>query len=215
MVEHADRCRLPPTPFAQPVLAARGGTASSRCASSMSLSFSAFAIPAILANSHWARLDPWETQVGLSHCEQLADERCMVLFIRNAPGTARSGFTLIEILIVVVILGILAAVVITQFTDARGDANDSSVLTQLQTIRQQIEVYRVKNGDDPELEDEEQWDDLVLNDYLHSVPVNPLNGSSVIAEEPGTGVGWVWRESASDVKQIYATDETFLALYPE
>ena len=139
----------------------------------------------------------------------------MVIFIRNAPGAARSGFTLIEILIVVVILGILAAVVIPQFADATSDANDSSVRTQLQIIRQQIEVYRVKNGDDPELEDDEQWDDLVLNDYLHSVPVNPLNGSSVIAEEPGAGVGWVWRESASDVKQIYATDETFLAVYPE
>ncbi len=134
---------------------------------------------------------------------------------RTAHNTLPFGFTLIEILIVVVILGILAAVVITQFTDARGDANDSSVLTQLHTIRQQIEVYRVKNGDDPELEDEEQWDDLVLNDYLHSVPVNPLNGSSVIAEEPGAGVGWVWRDSASDVKQIYATDATFLAEYLE
>ncbi len=133
---------------------------------------------------------------------------------RTAHNALPFGFTLIEILIVVVILGILAAVVITQFTDVRGDANDSSVLTQLHTIRQQIEVYRVKNGDDPELEDE-QRDDLVLNDYLHSVPVNPLNGSSLIAEEPGAGVGWVWRDSASDVKQIYATDETFLAEYPE
>ncbi len=56
------------------------------------------------------------------------------------------GFTLIEILIVVVILGILAAIVIPQFTNASQDAQVSAVKSQLQTIRSQIELYRVKNG---------------------------------------------------------------------
>jgi type II secretion system protein G len=56
------------------------------------------------------------------------------------------GFTLIEILIVVVILGILAAIVIPQFTNASQDAQVSAVKSQLQTIRSQIELFRVKNG---------------------------------------------------------------------
>ena len=56
------------------------------------------------------------------------------------------GFTLIEILIVVVILGILAAIVIPQFTNASQDAQVSAVKSQLQTVRSQIELYRVKNG---------------------------------------------------------------------
>ncbi len=57
----------------------------------------------------------------------------------------RHGFTLIEILIVVVILGILAAIVIPQFTDAAGEANRSNLQSQLQTIRSQIELHNVQN----------------------------------------------------------------------
>ncbi|MEM9111640.1 MAG: prepilin-type N-terminal cleavage/methylation domain-containing protein, partial [Planctomycetota bacterium] len=49
----------------------------------------------------------------------------------------RKGFTLVEILIVVVILGILAAIVIPQFTNASEAAKASSVLSQLQTLRSQ------------------------------------------------------------------------------
>ena len=39
----------------------------------------------------------------------------------------KSGFTLIEILIVVIILGILAAIVIPQFSNASNDARKSSL----------------------------------------------------------------------------------------
>ena len=49
--------------------------------------------------------------------------------------TRRAGFTLVEILIVVIILGILAAIVIPQFTNASQDARESSLLSQLQTLR--------------------------------------------------------------------------------
>ena len=47
---------------------------------------------------------------------------------------ANRGFTLVEILIVVVILGILAAIVIPQFTEASTEAKLSSLCSDLQTI---------------------------------------------------------------------------------
>ena len=62
---------------------------------------------------------------------------------------SRRGFTLIEILIVVVILGILAAIVIPQFSSASNEAAISSVRSQLQTLRSQVELYRVQNGQYP------------------------------------------------------------------
>lgn len=97
----------------------------------------------------------------------------------------RSGFTRIEILIVVVILGILAAVIIPQFTNAADDASISSARTPLQTMRSQIELYRAQNGAYPTANgamagsdvdsngSTDQWDDLIHGNYMQSSPVWP------------------------------------------
>jgi len=58
-----------------------------------------------------------------------------------------TGFTLVEILIVVIILGILAAIVIPQFTEASNDARVSALVSDLQTVRSQIELYKVQHKD--------------------------------------------------------------------
>ena len=60
----------------------------------------------------------------------------------------QKGFTLVEILIVVVILGILAAIVIPQFTNASEAAKASSVLSQLQTLRSQVELYKNQHNNE-------------------------------------------------------------------
>ena len=61
--------------------------------------------------------------------------------------TRKAGFTLVEILIVVIILGILAAIVIPQFTSASQDARKNSLTSQLQTLRSQIELYKLQHLD--------------------------------------------------------------------
>ncbi|MGB7161417.1 MAG: type II secretion system protein [Tepidisphaeraceae bacterium] len=59
----------------------------------------------------------------------------------------KRGFTLVEILIVVIILGILAAIVIPQFTNASTDAKNSSAKSMLQTLRSQVELFKLQHGD--------------------------------------------------------------------
>ena len=59
----------------------------------------------------------------------------------------KSGFTLIEILIVVIILGILAAIVIPQFTEASSEARESTLVSNLHTLRSQIGLYKVQHDD--------------------------------------------------------------------
>ena len=106
------------------------------------------------------------------------------------------AFTLIEILIVVVILGILAAIVIPQFTDASEEAQRSSLVSQLQTVRGQLELFRVQEpvvagAFDPV---NDGFQDMIDLDYLQAAPVNPLTNSSTVAAAAAAGVGWVWRD---------------------
>ncbi len=57
------------------------------------------------------------------------------------------GFTLVELLIVVVILGILAAVVIPQFENTSASTKESALVANLQTMRQAIALYRVQHNE--------------------------------------------------------------------
>ncbi len=127
----------------------------------------------------------------------------------------RRAFTLIEILIVVVILGILAAIVIPQFTDASNEAMEASVRSQLQTIRSQIELYNVQNPatayGPATVADATFFDELVQNDYLQTAPKNPLqNNSNTVGPAPLAGVGWTWQMIGADAwtLNVYAVDLT-------
>ena len=73
-----------------------------------------------------------------------------------------SGFTLIEILIVVIILGILAAIVIPQFTNASTQAKQSSLASELQTLKTQIAEYKLQHNDTAPLTAAALWDDLTV-----------------------------------------------------
>lgn len=57
------------------------------------------------------------------------------------------AFTLIEILIVVIILGILAAIVIPQFSSASNQARESTLKDCLRYLREQVGIYKAQHND--------------------------------------------------------------------
>jgi type II secretion system protein G len=92
-------------------------------------------------------------------------------------NSRKTGFTLVEILIVVVILGILAAIVVPQFTSASNEAIKGALQSQLQTINTQVELFRVREqGSYPTSLENGTWDDLVNKDYLKEEPINGYTG---------------------------------------
>jgi general secretion pathway protein G len=151
------------------------------------------------------------------------------------------GFTLVEILIVVIILGILAAIVIPQFSNASSDARRSSLSGQLQTMRSQIGLYALQHGDQysPKLVagGATAWDDMVIKTnadhtaggnfgpYLQGPPANNLNADSSVTVVSGTtdystgGVaapasagGWVFNSTTG---KVWATSEKKGFIYNE
>ncbi len=114
---------------------------------------------------------------------------------------AKKGFTLVEILIVVVILGILAAIVIPQFTGASVEAKVSSVKSDLQSMRSQIELYKLQHNEalpgagggsaadfESDMTDRTDVDGNVwaagagtaYGPYMQKLPTNPLNNLSTV-----------------------------------
>ena len=65
----------------------------------------------------------------------------------RALAPAQRGFTLIELLIVVIILGILAAIVIPRFSDMSSEAREAAVRTDLKMVRTAIDMYRMQHDD--------------------------------------------------------------------
>ena len=58
---------------------------------------------------------------------------------------AKTGFTLIELMIVVVILAVLAAIVMPQFSDQSDSSKEASLVSTLGIIRDAIELYRLQH----------------------------------------------------------------------
>lgn len=120
----------------------------------------------------------------------------------EARVTMRRAFTLVEILIVVVILGILATIVVPQFSDAADTARENTMREDLRFMRTQITIYTAQhNGTPPGYPPgsssgaTEQWmiDQLTrptdfrgnpgdqsdatyrFGPYLSQIPANPMN----------------------------------------
>jgi prepilin-type N-terminal cleavage/methylation domain-containing protein len=94
----------------------------------------------------------------------------------------RRAFTLVEILIVVIILGILAAITLVMVSGATRDARRVTAVESQRVVTSAIELYRLETGRLPDILGPD-WTPLttettiglmMFGPYLHSEPKNPL-----------------------------------------
>ena len=135
----------------------------------------------------------------------------------SARKRITQGFTLVEILIVVVILGILAAIVIPQFTSASESAKQGNVETQLQTIRSQLELYRIQHADTyptvaqlfvnltESTNSAGATSGTTFGPYLQKIPANPFTagdgGIVVVANGSAASTnGWTYNDTNGEIR---------------
>jgi general secretion pathway protein G len=83
---------------------------------------------------------------------------------RVSKRSGRSAFTLIELLLVMMILAILAAVVVPKFTNRMGDAQIKAAQTQLSLFKTALQMFEVDNGRFP-----------TTDEGLNALVTNPSN----------------------------------------
>lgn len=127
----------------------------------------------------------------------------------------RAGFTLVELVIVVLITGIIAAVALPKMTMSTNTAKTNSAKHSLATIRAAIEIYKVENGSYPSTAASLP---TALKAYLKGpFPASPIGtnaGSAAVAvaaDPPAVvagGAGWAFNTTTGE---FYLNEATGLA----
>ncbi|MEW4526291.1 MAG: type II secretion system protein [Maioricimonas sp. JB045] len=133
----------------------------------------------------------------------------------------RNGFTLIELVVVVLVMGIIAAVAAPKMFDAASNAKVNSARQSLSVLRDAIELYRAQNGEYPgDLgSGTDLADDLepLLKGPFPKLSVSGAPGDgSVVYETDGSGLGsatglsdWLYDNADGSIKINVSTYEAY------
>ncbi len=143
----------------------------------------------------------------------------------NLVRRGRSGFTLVEILIVVTILAILAAMVLPQFVSATTETRENSIRMNVFRIRSQLGLYHQHHGGYPSLDGFADQMTLATDidgntappgsngfpygPYLQEIPPNANTSSSDVGDGAVGSSAWFYNEAtgefhANDSDEMFA-----------
>lgn len=140
-----------------------------------------------------------------------------------SPSRRFAAFTLIELVIVVVIIGILAAIAVPRMSRGATAAGDSALTANLTQLRNAVEMFQAEHGGTyPTLADAPQAitqfsnvagttfkdtkDELagvIYGPYLRAVPVLPVGpnkGKSDFIAALGGTAGWVYDAASGQIR---------------
>lgn len=146
----------------------------------------------------------------------------------------KKAFSIAELMIVLAILGILAAIVLPHFRSQTTQAKESVAKDNLRMLRIAIELYPVKHSSVPpgyKDDDPQTWPSsfyfhqqvILQGNYLQKMPENPFNkldtmnviGNDETFPAEATGdYGWIYQPATKTIRLDWpGTDENGLRYY--
>jgi len=110
--------------------------------------------------------------------------------MRLRKDRTQSGFTLVELMVVIAIMLILLLLAVPRFAGAVKHAREAALKEDLQTMRTAIDTYTMDKQKGPQ-----SLDDLIQNGYLRAIPEDPITRSKDT---------WV----TDNIEAMYSLDET-------
>ena len=134
---------------------------------------------------------------------------------KDRPG----GFSLLELVLVIVIIGTIAAIAIPRLSRGAAGASDAALHGSLAVLRKAIDLYATEHGGtlptEAGVEDQLlKYSDLLGNTQatrdatfmygpyianLPALPVGERKGNTHIADKNGDGVGWIYEDSGGTI----------------
>lgn len=97
----------------------------------------------------------------------------MVMMRLRKTMRRQEGFTLVELMVVMLIIGVLAAIAIPSYISSLKAAREAVLKEDLHVMRQAIDSYTMDKEKGPQ-----SLDDLVQSGYLKEVPNDPMTHSN-------------------------------------
>ena len=101
-----------------------------------------------------------------------------------------AGFTLVELMIVMAIIGVLSMIAVPSYIQAIRHAREAVLREDLRTMRSAIDAYTMDKQKAPQ-----SLDDLITDGYLKSLPKDPMTDSTT-----------TWQPDSSD--DMHSLDQT-------
>ena len=154
----------------------------------------------IVTGSRWQRQSESETKRRGGSSSSTSPR------LRVSPTSHRSllscviGFTLLELMIVITIVIILAAIALPQYQKTIVQAREAVLRDDLYNMRKLLDQYAADKGKLPQ-----SLDDLINERYMRELPVDPISGQAdwtvVTGDDPNSGSG---EQGVVDVKSSSA-----------
>ena len=104
----------------------------------------------------------------------------------RSARTKQAGFTLVELLVVIALISLLAAMAVVQYRNSIQRTQEATLKTNLFRMRDAIDQYYADKGKYPS-----SLDALVSDQYLRKIPEDPFTKSSdtwqIVPAEPDPG----------------------------